>query len=234
MIGARGLMSRNAVHPSACPGVGRGGFTLVELLTVLAIIALLSALLLPVLQAARQSAQRTRCMTNVRQIAQAQHLYLSDWDERFPDWYLSRPDDPGCRDVCHFWPEYFQPYMRSSALLHDPSAVWTLDLPKSYWRADYVLATWGPGGQGTRESPHWIWPGPNLTLAQVPRPAESVGVLEGFTMSVRTGVRERRHGRGMNVGFLDGRSRWLSHSELYRVSADAQGFHWFYYASADR
>jgi prepilin-type processing-associated H-X9-DG protein len=124
--------------------------------------------------------------------------------------------------------------MRSSAVLHDASAVWTGDFPKSYWRADYVLATWGPGGQGTRQSPYWMWPGPNLSLAQVPRPTQSVSLMEGLTMSNRTVVEDKRHGSGINVGFVDGHSRWFSHSELYQVATDGQGFYWVYYASADR
>jgi len=54
------------------------GFTLVELLVVVAIIALLMAVLLPSLNKAREAAKALRCQVNIRQLGQAEFMYESD------------------------------------------------------------------------------------------------------------------------------------------------------------
>lgn len=55
------------------------GLTLIELLVVLAIIAALGALLYPTIMNARESARQTVCLSNLKQIGVALHLYLQDW-----------------------------------------------------------------------------------------------------------------------------------------------------------
>lgn len=54
------------------------GFTLIELLTVIAIIAILAAILLPVLGRAREQGRRSSCMANLHQIGIAMRLYHQD------------------------------------------------------------------------------------------------------------------------------------------------------------
>lgn len=61
------------------------GFTLVELLVVIAVIAILAALLFPALARAKSRSQRAACLSNLRQIGIAFELALADNDDRFPD-----------------------------------------------------------------------------------------------------------------------------------------------------
>lgn len=86
----------------------RQGFTLIELLVVIAIIAILAAILMPVLSKAENRAQQAACLSNEKQWTLACSLYVDDNNQTFP-WpryqvsQTSIQDKPQWSDVQHFY-----------------------------------------------------------------------------------------------------------------------------------
>ena len=62
----------------------RVGFTLIELLVVIAIIAILAAILFPVFSQARESARKSTCLSNLKQVGLSTTMYVTDYDDTFP------------------------------------------------------------------------------------------------------------------------------------------------------
>jgi len=86
------------------------GFTLIELLVVIAIIALLLAILLPALGRAKEQAQKTRCLANLKQIGLAMHLYANDYNYLLPRAEL-RPGVAIYTGIDMRWPVLYMPYV---------------------------------------------------------------------------------------------------------------------------
>src|SRR5690349_19499625 len=62
----------------------RPGFTLIEMLCVIAMIAILAALLLPVLAKSQLSAKRIQCLSNLKEVGVAFHSFSHDHKDKFP------------------------------------------------------------------------------------------------------------------------------------------------------
>jgi len=102
-------------------------FTLIELLVVIAIIAILAAILFPVFAQAKESAKKTTCLGNVKEIAMATFLYCGDSDDTLcqTSWESAltpQSYNPGGRYQIH-WTYLMQPYIKNYNIFVCPSDV---------------------------------------------------------------------------------------------------------------
>ncbi|MEP6754726.1 MAG: prepilin-type N-terminal cleavage/methylation domain-containing protein [Chthonomonadales bacterium] len=98
------------------------GFTLVELLITIAIIAVLAALLFPVFAGARKKAQQTTCASNERQIGLALGMYEQDFDQTYPNFRFWPLDSkPGITNEPHSWRSAIFTYLNNNQVLRCPA-----------------------------------------------------------------------------------------------------------------
>lgn len=138
------------------PSAKAKAFTLIELLVVIAIISLLAAILFPVFGRARESARRSSCGSNLRQIGTGILQYMQDYDEFYPiNWdynengSISNPEVEG-------WRYYIMPYIKNDQVFRCPSSAapngvptgnLVIDVPsnpgpmKAYYRYNYAANT---------------------------------------------------------------------------------------------
>jgi prepilin-type N-terminal cleavage/methylation domain-containing protein/prepilin-type processing-associated H-X9-DG protein len=159
----------------------RVGFTLIELLVVIAIIAILAAILFPVFAQARAKARQITCVSNVKQIAIAQMMYLQDYDETFVPYQSTAvcpwPDVCGTGVVTVTYLYLTQPYSKSNLYAQCPDAkrlTRAPGTPERLWREGrlgYGMAWPIPGGNPATDGAI-----ANPSLASLDAPADHIMV----------------------------------------------------------
>ncbi|MFO8081900.1 MAG: DUF1559 domain-containing protein [Armatimonadota bacterium] len=186
----------------------RRGFTLIELLVVIAIIAILAAILFPVFARAREKARQTSCLSNVKQIALALHMYAQDYDE-----VLSTAQNSPEGQSTYYWQDMIQPYIMNEQVFTCPSS------PRQ------------PIGYGWNypHGPYRLDRGQTLALAEISYPAEFMLFGDSNPDRYRwlycgphwpdgihddTNMVATRHNEGANFGFADGHAKWMRTSSI--------------------
>ena len=206
----------------------RRAFTLVELLVVVAIIALLAAILFPVFSQAREKARSIACLSNMKQIGMGLQIYMQDNNERIffrssTNATITRAHVATSGNNLKWWNE-LMPYIKSSDVFTCPSDNGPLPSPdlngnnsiqRSYVASsavEYLKAAqvtnpteaivitekWDTNGSGATVTESWMEPF-NKDMAPDPTTPQTHPMLS----------MANRHQGGMNCAFFDGHAKWM-------------------------
>src|SRR3954462_12352912 len=183
----------------------RNAFTLVELLVVIGIIAILIGILLPTLSRARESAHRTACASNLRQLTIAMRYYADAHRDRLPN--ANDAGGDGNVDLGLVLVTLANDYVKKPELFHCPSD--QTPMPSSIYSSDYDVEN------SARMSYDFfsLWWDNSLPLKFVQvTSAPLCWDLDGGKAIVDPKVHGyANHGtKGGNVGFSDGHVDWLA------------------------
>ncbi|MFH1496515.1 MAG: prepilin-type N-terminal cleavage/methylation domain-containing protein [Verrucomicrobiota bacterium] len=231
------MMPPRCIAPSLSR-VRRAAFTLVELLTVIAIIGVLAAILIPIVGRVRDSARSSQCMSNLRQIGVSLKLYITDHKNTLPPTYNWTPTS---ELVAGEWAKQLDAYLprREANKLHEvftcPAADYHgatgKDLSNTYGAAGAFMGIAPAGSYVTETVSRKLTTIENLPKApwifdmnangNHPYPYNSV--QWGVALSDATGANSTRlgfrHGGGekLNMLFGDGHVRGMTRADILAV-----------------
>jgi prepilin-type N-terminal cleavage/methylation domain-containing protein/prepilin-type processing-associated H-X9-DG protein len=197
----------------------RRGFTLVELLVVIGIIAVLISILLPTLGKAHAAAKKTQCLSNIRQVHQMFALYATENNDQVPLGY--RANNKQFNSMVYsntslqyvlFGLMYKGGYMDSPQAFFCPSE----NNPQSMYASEINPWPPGPDGDPTKQGYCGYGCRPDVNIPDVPPPGYAYPKLPKFKnltiLADLTAMPARvltRHGDGINILRGDGSARWV-------------------------
>ena len=198
----------------------RRGFTLIELIVVIAIIAVLAAILFPVFAQARSKARATVSLSNARQFGMALTMYTQDYDEGLP-----LTDHAGAMAS---WIETVQPYVKARLLnriVDDASQNWeTYPSEPNRRHSSYAINAYlaGPMTMGGISAPasciYLVEYRENKAADHVhPMCWEPYGCNFGshFLLLSKDEVEKERYQGGAHYVFVDGHAKWHRFDQTY-------------------
>jgi prepilin-type N-terminal cleavage/methylation domain-containing protein len=216
------------------------GFTLVELLVVIGIIALLIAILMPALSKAREASQKTVCLSNLRQLGTAMQLYATEFKDAIPIGYMSEKQFSYVVNWNHSGSNPPHPsqmgFLAVAGLAKEPRAfycpsetdpMFMYDTPQNQWPFDRTpphpwLTQTGPEtrhtrfGFSARPVVHWPASSTYWLPAEMPRKSRLGNRALLADMLINRNFIKGRHKKGINVLFGSWSAQFVLMSDFDR------------------
>ncbi len=219
-------------------------FTLIELLVVLAIIAVLSAILFPVLAQAKEAAKKgtaqaneerykEQCIGQVKMLGTAVFIYISDYDDVLPPSASAAVEPAGVKTAYLF--DVLFPYTKSRDLFLCPQDAYPgqglrARLAPLKWDSDLVeFTSYTPNvglfGKNLCGLPNKTTYAPVMTAPSLPAPADTIMLFDGFMRLEKSPLdppnllAQARHEQGVVICFEDGHAKYVKWDAIEKIAA---------------